>query len=209
MHQKNIITAGKALTKESKVLIMIHGRGGSAEDILTLAAHLDVNDFSLLAPQATNHTWYPYSFLAPQKENEPWLSSALAVLKELVEDVETAGVPASHIYFLGFSQGACLMLEFLARNAARFGGAVAFTGGLIGEVIEEENYKGDFGGMRVFIGSSDPDPHVPVARVKESTRILSAMNALVEERIYPGMGHTISKEEIDRVNSLIFSGVEN
>ena len=203
MHQKNIIRAGSTLSKDSKVLILIHGRGGSAGDILTLAAHLEVNDFTLLAPQATNNTWYPYSFLAPQKENEPWLSSALGLLKELVSDLKSTGVPASQVYFLGFSQGACLMLEFLARNAQRYGGAAAFTGGLIGEVIDEKNYRGDFGGMHIFIGSSDPDPHVPVARVKESTKILSSMNASVEERIYPGMGHTINREEIEMMNRFV------
>ncbi len=204
MHQKKIIHKGKALTRESRVLIMIHGRGGSAEDILSLADHLEVNDFSLLAPQATNDTWYPYSFLAPQKENEPWLSSALSILSELVDEVITAGVPASQIHFLGFSQGACLMLEFLARNAQRFGSAAAFTGGLIGAEIDDGNYKGDFGKMPVFIGSSDPDPHVPVSRVRETTRILSKMNASVEEKIYPGMGHTINSDEIESVNRILF-----
>src|SRR6476661_7350851 len=122
MHQKNIKTAGKELTPGSRVLIMIHGRGGSAEDILSLASYLDVTDFTLLAPQATNNTWYPYSFLAPPSQNEPWLSSALGLLKELLDEVTAKGVATDNIYFLGFSQGACLTLEFVARNANNYGG---------------------------------------------------------------------------------------
>src|SRR5438105_29406 len=144
MHQRNIITAGKPLSKESKVLIMIHGRGGSAEDILSLATYLTVADYSLLAPQATNQSWYPYSFLAPPSQNEPWLSSALQVLKETVDDVLSKGVSSDKIYFLGFSQGACLTLEFVTRNARKYGGVVAFTGGLIGDKVYSENYQGDF-----------------------------------------------------------------
>src|SRR6476620_10467465 len=120
MHEKNILTAGKELDPKKNVLILLHGRGASAEDILTLANHLDVKDFTLLAPQATNNTWYPYSFLAPPAQNEPWLSSALALLKEMVQDLKSKGVPSEHIYFLGFSQGACLTLEFVTRNATKY-----------------------------------------------------------------------------------------
>ncbi|MFL5740310.1 MAG: alpha/beta hydrolase [Flavisolibacter sp.] len=204
MHQKNIVTAAKELTAASKVLILLHGRGGSAEDILSLASHLDVNGFSLFAPQATNDTWYPYSFLAPPEQNEPWLSSALKLLKELVEDLLSKGIQTQNIYFLGFSQGACLMLEFVARNAAKYGGVVAFTGGLIGDRIYSENYKGDFQGTPVFIGTSNPDPHVPVERVYATSNILKNMNAAVTEKIYTGMGHTINQDEIDNANKLVF-----
>ena len=146
MHQKNIVTAGKDLNKDSKVLILLHGRGGSAQDILTLAQHLDVQNFSLLAPQATNNTWYPFSFMAPPSQNEPWLCSALALLEEILQDLYDKGVPSENIYFTGFSQGACLTLEFVTRNAAKYGGVVAFTGGLIGNNIYPENYQGDFQG---------------------------------------------------------------
>lgn len=205
MHQKNIIFSGKELTKDSRVLIMLHGRGGSAEDILTLAHHLDVKDFTLAAPQATNHTWYPFSFMFPPAQNEPWLSSALDVLKSLLNDLLGMGVPSDHIYFLGFSQGACLTLEFVTRNAARYGGVVAFTGGLIGDKIYSENYKGDFAGTPVFIGTSDPDPHVPVARVYATSNILRSMNADVHEKVYTNMGHTISHDEIDNANKLVFN----
>src|SRR3954469_3864964 len=202
MHKKNIVTAGKELTAASKVLIMLHGRGGSAEDILSIASHLDVKDFSLFALQATNNTWYPYSFLAPPSQNEPWFSSALNILKELVDALLSKGVPTENIYFAGFSQGACLTLEFITRNAAKYGGVAAFTGGLIGDRIYSENYKGDFQGTPIFIGTSNPDPHVPVERVYATTNILKNMNALVTEKVYTGMGHTINQDEIDNANKL-------
>jgi phospholipase/carboxylesterase len=204
MHQKNIITAGQPWSKDGKVLIMVHGRRASAEDILSLAAYLDVADFTLLAPQATNHSWYPYSFLAPPAQNEPWLSSALNLLKDLVDELTGKGTPTEHIYFLGFSQGACLTLEFVTRNANRYGGVVAFTGGLIGDKIYPEQYKGDFGGTPIFIGTSDPDPHVPVERVYATTNILKNRNAQVTEKVYAGMGHTINQDEIENANKLVF-----
>lgn len=183
---------------------MIHGRGGSAEDILSLAGHLHVSDYALLAPQASNHTWYPLSFLAPPKNNEPGLSSALNVIKELVDDITNAGISKENIYFLGFSQGACLTLEFVTRNATRYGGVVAYTGGLIGDHIYLENYNGDFAGTPIFIGTSNPDPHVPVDRVKESAAILKKMNADLTVKIYNNMGHTISMNEIELANQLVF-----
>jgi phospholipase/carboxylesterase len=205
MHQKNILTAGKELTKGSKVLIMLHGRGGNAENILSLASHLDVNDFTLLAPQATNNTWYPYSFLAPPVQNEPWLSSALTLLKEIVNDLYNQGIPSENIYFLGFSQGACLTLEFVTRHASKYGGVVAFTGGLIGDKIYNENYKGDFQNTPIFIGTSDPDPHVPVERVYATSNILKDMNASVTEKVYNNMGHTINQDEMETANNLVFN----
>ncbi|MGE7774939.1 alpha/beta hydrolase [Chitinophaga sp. NPDC101104] len=205
MHTENIVTAGKPLSEATKALIMVHGRGGSAEDILSLAAHLSVKDFALLAPQATNNTWYPQSFLAPPDQNEPWLSAAIDQLKHITDHLERRGIAQENTYFLGFSQGACLTLEFLARNAARYGGAVAFTGGLIGDIIDKSNYKGNFGGTPIFIGSSNPDFHVPVERVQASTAILQEMGAMVTEKIYDNMGHTISGDEIKLANSLIFN----
>ena len=205
MHQKNIKAAGKELNAESKVLILLHGRGGSAEDILSFASHLEVKDFSLLAPQATNNTWYPYSFLAPPAQNEPWLSSALGLVKELLNDVISKGVPLENIYFSGFSQGACLTLEFVARNADRYGGVAAFTGGLIGDKIYTENYKGNFKGTPIFMGTSNPDPHVPIERFHASAKIMKDMNAAVTEKAYNNMGHTINEDEIDNANRLIFN----
>ena len=204
MHRKNIVTAGKELNAKNKVLILLHGRGGSAEDILSLSSYLEVKDFALLAPQATNNTWYPYSFLAPPAQNEPWLSSALNLLKAMLSEIYSKGVPSENIYFAGFSQGACLTLEFVTRNTNKYGGVVAFTGGLIGDKIVEENYSGDFQGTPIFIGTSDPDPHVPVERVNQTSNILKKMNAVVAVKVYPNMGHTISQDEIENANRLVF-----
>lgn len=204
MHTKHIIRAGKDIKEAQKVLVLLHGRGASAEDILSVAAYLQVKDYALLAPQATNHTWYPYSFLMPPGQNEPWLSSALDVLKDVVKDIYDQGISSEQIYFLGFSQGACLTLEFVTRNAARWGGVAAFTGGLIGDKIYSANYKGDFKGTPVFIGTSDPDPHVPVERVEESASMIQSMNGRITKKVYKNMGHTISQDEIDQVNLLLF-----
>ena len=202
MHQKNILTAGKKLEESEKVLIMVHGRGSTASNILSLSSHLNADDCTLIAPQATNNTWYPYSFLEPPIQNEPWLSSAIALLGEIVSDLAKT-VDKKHIYFLGFSQGACLTLEFITRNAERYGGCFAFTGGLIGDKIYTDNYNGDFQNTPVFIGSSDPDPHVPVQRVHDTVKVLKSMNASVTEKIYERMGHTIIQDEIDHANKLL------
>lgn len=205
MHTKNIFTAGKSLNEAKKALVMIHGRGAYAEDILSLAGYFNVKDYALIAPQATNNSWYPYSFLAIPKKNKPELSSALHLLSEIVSDINQQGIDSANIYFLGFSQGACLMLEFITRNARKWGGAVAFTGGLIGDKIYIENYKGDFEGTKIFIGSADPDAHVPVERVLETTGLLKNMHADVTQKIYEDMGHTINKDEIEKANELIFT----
>lgn len=204
MHKKNIHTAGQSMEVANKVLIMIHGRGANARGILGLASHLNVKDYALLAPEATNNTWYPYSFMANPEQNEPWLSSALDLLKEVVDDVTNQGISTENVYFLGFSQGACLALEYVARHAQKLGGVVALTGGLIGDKLYKENYSGDFSGTPVFLGTGDPDPHVPVERVKESVRILEEMNAKVSLEVYEGRPHTISQDEIEEANRLIF-----
>jgi len=204
MHQEPLRTAGVALATAAKALILLHGRGGSAADILSLASHLHVPDFALLAPQATQNTWYPYSFLAAPTQNEPWLSDALAAVGRAVAAAEEQGITKENIYFLGFSQGACLTLEYVARHAARYGGVTAFTGGLIGDQIYQDNYSGNFNGTPIYIGTSDPDPHVPVERVRASTVVLTNLGAAVTEKIYPNMGHTISQQEIVAANALIF-----
>lgn len=204
MHQEPFRTAGPALATAAKALIMLHGRGAGAADILALAAHLHVPGFALLAPQATQSTWYPHSFLAPPAQNEPGLSAALAAVGRAVAAAESAGIEPANTYFLGFSQGACLALEYVARHAARYGGVVAFTGGLIGDRVYAENYAGDFAGTPVFIGTSDPDFHVPVERVRASAALLGRLGAQVTEQVYPNMGHTISPAEIDLANQLIF-----
>lgn len=204
MHQKKIITAGKKISEAKKALIMLHGRGATAQDILALSAHLNVEDFAIVAPQATNHTWYPYSFLSAPSQNEPWLSSAIQVIGELVQDIVAQGIAKENIYFVGFSQGACLTLEYITRNADKWGGAVAFTGGLIGDQLYKQRYAGDFKGTPVYIGTSNPDPHVPVQRVRESEEVLKSMGAEVTVDVFPNMGHTISQEEVKKANKVVF-----
>jgi phospholipase/carboxylesterase len=204
MHTLDYLTSGKDLLGAGKALILVHGRGGSAEDILTLADALPVKDFALFAPKAAAHSWYPYSFLSPIPQNEPWLTGALHVLKQLVTDINNQGITNDNIWFAGFSQGACLTLEFVTRNATRYGGVAVFTGGLIGDRIYPHHYAGDFGATPIFIGTSDPDMHVPVARVHDTTALLQKMNAVVTERVYPGMGHTITTSEINEATLAVF-----
>jgi len=205
MHKKEIYTAGTELREAEKVLILIHGRGGIAKEFLSLADHLNTPDFAILAPQATDFTWYPNSFLAAVAQNEPAYSSALKVLEELLEDIKETGIASENIYFAGFSQGACLTLEFVTRNAQRFGGVAAFTGGLIGDKINTENYSGDFNGTPIFIGTGNPDPHVPVERVEESVEILREMNAKAEVKIYENKPHSISEDELKLANQFVFN----
>ncbi|MEO4004993.1 dienelactone hydrolase family protein [Flavobacterium sp. CAU 1735] len=199
------IAVGLPLTEAKKALILLHGRGAGANDILSLTQYLNVSDFAWIAPQADNHTWYPYSFLAPLEQNEPSLSNALETLAQIVSELDKNGIKKENIYFLGFSQGACLTLEFTTRNAAKYGGIVAFTGGLIGDKVYAEHYTGNFDQTPVFIGTSDPDFHVPVERVNETEILLQKMGADVTKKIYPNMAHTINQDEIDWVNKLIFS----
>ena len=202
MHQKNILATGKKLEESGRALIMLHGRGSTAKNILSISSYLKADDYTLIAPQATNNTWYPYSFLELPAHNEPWLSSAIVLVGEIVDDLAKT-LDKKNIYFLGFSQGACLTLEYITRNADRYGGCIAFTGGLIGDKIYNDNYKGDFKNTPIFIGSSDPDPHVPVQRVHDTVRILESMNALVTEKIYERMGHTIIQDEFDHANEIL------
>lgn len=203
-HQKNIITAGVPVSEAKSAIIFIHGRGASAADILSLNIHFGLTDAAFFAPQASNSSWYPYSFMAPVKDNQPALDSALGLIKDLVTDIESAGIPQDHIYFIGFSQGACLTLEYITRNAGRYGGAVAFTGGLIGKEINMQNYRGNFKQTPVLITTGDPDPHVPVSRVEVSEGILRKMAADVTLKIYPGRAHTITRTEIELAKKLVF-----
>lgn len=208
MHIKRLVTAGVPLEQAEKVLIMIHGRGGSAEDILGIARHLNVPDFAIIAPQAYNNSWYPLSFMAPVKQNEPWLSSALEIIRDVEAEVIQQGIAPENIYFFGFSQGACLTLEYITRNAKRYGGAVAIIGGLIGEKINTGDYITDFDQTPVFIGTSDPDPHVPLERVERTADILKFKNANVRLEVFENVGHTILQEEVEIANRFIF-GFEN
>jgi phospholipase/carboxylesterase len=203
MHTRNIVQKGTPLSSASKVLIMLHGRGSTASDILSLSQYFNTEGFALIAPQATNHTWYPYSFMAPTSSNEPWLGAAIGVIDDIVTDLITQGFTSEQIYFAGFSQGACLTLEYTARHAKPYGGVIAFTGGLIGEQLATEQYQGDFKGTPIYIGTSDPDPHVPVSRVNESETILSSLNARVTKEIFPHMGHTINEREIQAAQQIL------
>lgn len=184
---------------------MLHGRGATAESISTLSRHLTLPVTAILAPQATDRSWYPYSFLMPLEQNQSALDSALSIIDGLVKDALREGIPLNQIYFLGFSQGACLCLEYTARNAAAYGGVIAFTGGLIGEKLNLENYKGDFSQMPILLTTGDPDPHVPLWRVKESFAVLEHLNAKVSLHVYPDRPHTIQHEEIELANKLILN----
>jgi phospholipase/carboxylesterase len=203
MHTYQIVEKGSPLVQAAKAIILLHGRGGSASQIISLADEFSDDTFYIAAPQATDNTWYPHSFLAPEESNEPWLSSAVQKVKQLFDAI-TKQIAAESIYIMGFSQGACLALEVATRYAGRFAGIVAFTGGLIGEKINPEKYRGNFKGTKVFIGNSDNDPHVPLTRSLESKKIMEKAGAEVTLKVYPNMPHTIIKEEIDEVLKLMF-----
>jgi len=202
-HRKQIVTAGTPADQAKKAMIMLHGRGASAVSILTLKDHLQLDGYAIFAPQATEHSWYPYSFMAPVSNNQPALDSALEVIGSLVEDIKEQGIAQENIYFLGFSQGACLTLEYVSRNAGKYGGVIAFTGGLIGEKLISENYQGDFGQTPILVTTGDPDPHVPVSRVNETVSLLKKLNANVTLKIYKGRQHTVTTEELALANSIL------
>jgi predicted esterase len=198
-----LLHAGPAVSDARLVAILLHGRGATAEDILGLSVEFTAPDVAYLAPQAAEHTWYPYSFLAPIEQNEPNLSSALRLIDRLLHDLQQQNVPPERVVLLGFSQGACLTLEFAARHARRYAAVVALSGGLIGPSETPRNYPGSFGATPVFIGCSDVDAHVPVERVHESAEVFRRMGATVDERVYPGMGHTVNTDEIGAVDALL------
>jgi phospholipase/carboxylesterase len=191
-----VLRAGLSLAEAPAAVIMIHGRNASARNILELVPLLDRPDRAYLAPEAANHTWYPLSFLSEIQRNEPYLSSALQRVDELVAEVVSSGIDRARIVILGFSQGACLASEFVYRHPLKYGGLVAFSGGLIGPPGTRFDAAGDFAGTPMFFGCSDVDAHIPKARVEESVAALSRMGAAVTERIYPGLGHLISEDEI-------------
>jgi predicted esterase len=184
-------------------VILVHGRGGSAGDMMNLADELGADDIGWVAPEAAGHTWYPYSFLSPIERNEPGITSGLKVLGGLVEELRAAGIPTERIGVMGFSQGACLSLEFAARHAARYAAVIGLSGGLIGPPGTPREYSGSLAGAPVFLGCSDIDAHIPVERVHESAEIFRKMGAQVDERIYRGMGHTVNRDELDAVRTLL------
>jgi predicted esterase len=204
-----VLESGQPLKSAKAAVVLAHGRGASATDILSLADELGPPGFAYLAPEAAGHTWYPHSFLAPVAQNQPWLNSALSFLGKVVARAVAAGVPLHKVAILGFSQGACLATEFVARNAARYGGLIAFTGGLIGPLGTQFNYSGDLAGTPCFFGAGDPDPHVPWVRVKESASVFSALGGVVTLRRYPGLPHTISQDEIQHAKQQLSRLVDN
>ena len=198
-----VLHRGAALQDARLAVVLVHGRGASAEDILGLADELSMSDVAWLAPQARHGTWYPYSFLAPLAQNQPGLDSALGVLEHLVAEITRSGPGPERIALMGFSQGACLSLEFAARHAQRYAAIVGFSGGLIGPPRTPRDYTGGFDGTPVFLGCSDRDPHIPAERVHESAAVFARMGAAVDERIYPGMGHTIARDELEAAATLL------
>jgi predicted esterase len=197
-----VLHAGEPLERARGAMILVHGRGASAADIMTIAAEVMFPGVAYMAPQAAGSAWYPYPFTAPLEANEPYLSSALEVLSSLVAKAEAA-VPASRLVLLGFSQGACLALEFAARHAQGYGAVVGLSGGLIGPDDTPRDYPGDFGRTPVFLGCSDVDPHIPKERVIEAGQVFERMGADVTVRLYPGMAHTVSPDEIEAVRALV------
>lgn len=191
-----VLASGVPLEGAPGAMILVHGRGASARDILSLAGEIGAEALACLAPQAADNTWYPFSFLAPMQQNQPFLDSALERLDSLVHYVEAAGIPAERTMLLGFSQGACLSSEFVARNARRYGGLIVFSGGLIGPEGTPRDYQGSLDGTPVFVGCSNIDAHIPEARVLETGDTLQRMGASVDLRIYPGMGHSINHDEL-------------
>jgi phospholipase/carboxylesterase len=201
------LTAGAPLDRARAAVVLLHGRGGSAEDILSLADVLGERDLApdlaYVAPQAPGHSWYPLSFLAPMAQNEPALSRALAAVGTVVGALAEAGIASERTVLMGFSQGGCLALEYAARNARRYGGAVGLSAALIGPPGTLRDYAGSLAGTPVLLGCSDVDGHIPLWRVQESTKVLRGLGAEVTERIYPGMGHTINDDEIGHVRHLL------
>jgi predicted esterase len=199
----SVLKAGEPLDRARVAVIACHGRGASAEDILSAAGALGVPGVAYLAPQAPGHTWYPNSFLAPIERNQPHLSQALASLGRLVATVEEQGLPAERLVLLGFSQGACLALEFAARNARRYGAVVGLSGGLIGPPGTPRDYDGSLAGTPVFLGCSDRDPHIPRERVQETAQVLEDLGAEVVIRIYRGLGHAVNAEELEFARQIL------
>jgi len=195
--------AGALLSAATAAVIMLHGRGANAEDILALSGEFDAPQTIFLAPQAAGNTWYPYSFLSPLEQNEPHLASALAQIDDLLKMLQEAGISAARTMLLGFSQGACLALEYAARNARHYGGIAGLSGGLIGPDGTSREYSGFFDNTPVFLGCSEHDPHIPAPRVVETEQVLARMGARVTRRFYPHLGHTINRDELAEVQRLI------
>lgn len=203
-HQRQpVLTSGAPVENAKAAMIMVHGRGGTAKDILSLLPLLNQPEFAYLAPQASENSWYPDPFLAPIQQNEPGISSGLQVIKDLLDELNGKGIGLEKVILLGFSQGGCLTLEFAARNARKYGGVIGLSAGLIGPENTPRDYSGALDGTPVFLGCSDPDPHIPTQRVHETTRVFQELGGTVTERLYKNLGHTINEDEIGFVQNLM------
>ncbi len=203
MHTFDIVEAGKPINKAKRAVIALHGRGGNASNFISVVETMLDEDYYIIAPQATNDSWYPNSFMAPESENQPWLDSAVDIVQQIVKNTKDV-LPGQKVFMVGFSQGACLALEATSRKASLFGGVIAFTGGLIGEAINHKKYSGDFGGSNVYLSNSFRDPHVPLSRSRESVDELEKLNAQVILDLYEERPHTILKEELEKVKDMFF-----
>ncbi len=203
-HQGQPVRAmGEPLDRARAAMVMVHGRGATAESILSLVPALSQPGFAFLAPQAAGNTWYPNSFMAPIPSNEPGITSGLAAIADIISTISDAGIPLDKTMLLGFSQGACLSVEYAARHAGHYGGIATLSGGLIGPDGTPRNYPGNFDSTPVFLGCSDVDGHIPALRVTESASILRHMGARVTMKLYPGMGHLVNEDEIAAVNAMM------
>lgn len=198
-----LIEKGRPLNKADNAIILLHGRGGKADDIITLADEFCDDTFYIAAPQAANNEWYPYTFLGPEEKNEPWLTSAVERIRRLIEEI-CSMIPVERIFLMGFSQGACLSLEIAGRYAGQYGGIAAFSGGLIGETVRPEKYSGDLKGSKVFISCSENDPYIPLERVKQSAELMKKLGADVTTAFYSGASHMITMNEVEAVKELMF-----
>lgn len=203
-HQgQQLVTAGTPLSDAEAAMILVHGRGATARSIVQMGEEVHREGVALLAPQAARNTWYPNSFLAPVEQNEPGRSSGLRAVGDAVDRAAKAGIDRERVLLLGFSQGACLASEYVARNPRRYGGLVALSGGLIGETVDPASYEGDVAGTPVFVGCSDVDPHIPLERVEATAEAFELLNGDVDKRIYEGMGHGVNEDELDGVADLV------
>ena len=198
-----LVTAGTPLEDATAAMVLVHGRGATARSIVELGREIAGESVALLAPQAARNTWYPNSFLAPVEANEPGRSSGLRAIGDAISKANDAGIPTERVFVIGFSQGACLANEFVARNPTRYGGLAALSGGLIGEDVDPSEYYGDLEGTPAFLGCSDVDPHIPVERVHETADVLDTLAGDVTVRIYEGMGHGVNDDELKIIAGMV------